>query len=113
MKLCLISAPTTTDILDKEVLIRENAQRMPLNVLSLASIAAQKEVIPSILDLDRIHLKMFTGEKSFTSSQFIKQVVDELVSMDTKFFGFSSICSSYPFTLRIINSFKNNNYEKL
>jgi radical SAM superfamily enzyme YgiQ (UPF0313 family) len=106
LRLCLVSAPTTNDIMDKEVLIRENAQRLPLNVLSLASIVQQNGVIPSVVDLDRIHLKLYKDEDSINKELFIKHVVKKLVSIDTSFFGFSSICSSYPLTLRIITALK-------
>ncbi|MFX0208183.1 MAG: B12-binding domain-containing radical SAM protein [Candidatus Hodarchaeota archaeon] len=104
--MCLISALTTNNILDKEVLTRENAQRLPLNVLSLASILQENGVIPSVVDLDRIRLKLHKDEDIIKTELFIKHVVDKLVSTNTTFFGFSSICSSYPLTLRIITALK-------
>src|SRR5712691_1032958 len=72
----------------------------PLGILSLAAVLEAKGLQPEVVDLNRVYYdwrqksnQKETGFCSFAGAYF--------AGRDFDFFGFSTVCSSYPLTLRI------------
>src|SRR5215472_11262265 len=86
MKVCLVGAPTAHEFDDHAMgeadALRAIAEHAPLGVLSLAAVLEERGLHPEVVDFNR-----------FAASYFRDRQFD--------FVGFSSVCSSYPVTLRI------------
>jgi radical SAM superfamily enzyme YgiQ (UPF0313 family) len=107
MKCCLVSAATVNEFQSLDELSGEDKERIPLGVLSLAG-ALEREATPAnIVDLDRLYLDWLGWDAADREARdFSAYVAVRLASMDVRVFGFSSICSSYPLTLRIAEALK-------
>lgn len=111
LKVCLVGPPTVTDFEDPEVAeseaIRLIAEHAPIGVLSLAAVLEQHGAAPEIVDLNRLYysyLRVPGGTGS--TSDFCTYVATELDRLTFDVLGFSSICSSYPLTIRIAEEMK-------
>jgi radical SAM superfamily enzyme YgiQ (UPF0313 family) len=111
MKVCLISAPTANQFYHRAVGETEAARIMgelaPVGVLSLAAVLEAKGLQPQVVDLNRVYYewlqKSNSGERS-GEGDFCSFAGDYFARPDFEgfdFFGFSTVCSSYPLTLRI------------
>jgi radical SAM superfamily enzyme YgiQ (UPF0313 family) len=99
----LITAPTIFDFVNPDVTIRahkpEGAQ---LGILCLAASAATHGHRSTIIDLDAIALDLLSSSgKQVTADDLFESFVHALAGTDAPLLGFSSICSSYPLTLRL------------
>src|ERR1700739_1222250 len=103
MKICLISASTANQLnsavgeTDAARIIGELA---PVGILSLAAVLEAKGLQPEVVDLNRVYyswLQDSNGDKP----DFCSFAGDYFAGRDFDFFGFSTVCSSYPLTLRI------------
>jgi radical SAM superfamily enzyme YgiQ (UPF0313 family) len=104
---CLVSAPTANEFRDKDALAADENERIPLGVLCLASILEKRGVAADFVDVDTLYSAWLRGEVSTCESKdFAIYAAARLASLDVGFFGFSSICSSYPLTLRIVTALK-------
>jgi radical SAM superfamily enzyme YgiQ (UPF0313 family) len=104
MKICLISAPTANQF-DSRLVGETDAARImgelaPVGILSLAAVLEARGLQPEVVDLNRVYYdwrqksnQNETGFCSFAGAYF--------ADCDFDFFGFSTVCSSYPLTLRI------------
>jgi radical SAM superfamily enzyme YgiQ (UPF0313 family) len=111
MKVCLISAPTTNDFDDPEIAesdaIRTIAEHAPLGVLSLAAVLEQRGLQPEVVDLNRLYYDWLRSEDHGSGKKdFCGYVAAYFEASSFDFFGFSTICSSYPVTLRIAREVK-------
>jgi radical SAM superfamily enzyme YgiQ (UPF0313 family) len=107
MKVCLISAPTANQ-LDSRAVGEIDASRImgelaPVGILSLAAVLEAKGLQPEVVDLNRVYYEWLRDSNrdktdfcSFAGSYFAARDFDGF-----DFFGFSTVCSSYPVTLRI------------
>jgi radical SAM superfamily enzyme YgiQ (UPF0313 family) len=104
MRICLISPPTVTDFEDPAVAetdaIRLIAEHAPLGILSLAAVLDQLGTPPTVIDLNRLYYEFLRAEPANDGS-FSSFVVDRFETMSFDLYGFSTICSSYPLTLRL------------
>jgi radical SAM superfamily enzyme YgiQ (UPF0313 family) len=107
MKVCLISAPTANKFDQRAVGEIEAARIMgelaPVGILSLAAVLEAKGLQPEVVDLNRVYYEWLRDSNrdktdfcSFAGSHFAARDFDGF-----DFFGFSTVCSSYPVTLRI------------
>ncbi|MFE9775550.1 radical SAM protein [Streptomyces sp. NPDC005931] len=111
MNICLISPPTVTEYEDASVaenramqLITENA---PVGVLSLAAVLEQNGNAPEVVDLNRWYYEYLrAGYAEARPQDFCDFAVQRLELMPAHVYGFSTICSSYPLTLRIAERIK-------
>jgi len=104
---CLVSAPTANEFRDKDALAADEKKWIPLGVLCLASILEERGVSADVVDVDMLYSAWLSREVSTCESQdFATYAAAKLASLDVGFFGFSSICSSYPLTLRIVTALK-------
>src|ERR1044071_2778272 len=108
MKVCLISAPTANHFDHRAVGEKEAARIMgelaPVGILSLAAVLEGKGLQPEVVDLNRVYYEwQQQSRRSQDSSKadFCSFAGDYFAARDFDFFGFSTVCSSYPLTLRI------------
>src|SRR5947207_1703247 len=108
MKVCLISAPTASQLENPAVGETDAARIMgelaPVGILSLAAVLEAKGLQPEVVDLNRVYydwLQKSNQSQSNPESDFCSFAGAYLADRDFDFFGFSTVCSSYPLTLRI------------
>jgi radical SAM superfamily enzyme YgiQ (UPF0313 family) len=107
MKLCLVTAATANDFRTSAELISDPNTRIPLGALCLASVLEDIGITPEIIDLDRLFLRWLqTHDHDRPEGAFSASVAARLANIEGSLFGFSSICSSYPLTLRIAAALK-------
>jgi radical SAM superfamily enzyme YgiQ (UPF0313 family) len=104
MKVCLISAPTANQFDGRTVGEAEASRIMgelaPVGILSLAAVLEAKGLQPEIVDLNRVYYEWLRDSSSH-KPDFCSYAGAYFAARDFDFFGFSTVCSSYPVTLRI------------
>lgn len=108
MQVCLVGAPTVTEFEEaveaESEEVREAAAEVQLGVLSLAAVLESIRCPVSVTDLNGLYYKFLAirgmGEDfcGWASKAISLQAADV--------YGFSSICSSYPLTIRIASEVK-------
>src|SRR5438552_3751934 len=113
MKICLISAPTANQFDSRAVGEMEAARIMgelaPVGILSLAAVLEAKGLQPEVVDLNRVYYEWQQKSKrnqDSSKADFCSFAGDYFAGRDSDFFGFSTVCSSYPVTLRIATEVK-------
>jgi radical SAM superfamily enzyme YgiQ (UPF0313 family) len=103
MKVCLISAPTANQFDTRAVGEAEAARIMgelaPVGILSLAAVLEAKGLQPEVVDLNRVYYQWL--QSANPEIDFCRFAGAHLAQRECGFFGFSTVCSSYPLTLRI------------
>jgi radical SAM superfamily enzyme YgiQ (UPF0313 family) len=109
MNLCLISPPTVTDFEDPAVAeseaIRLIAEHAPVGILSLAAVLDDRGAPPSVFDLNRFYYDYLRSD-GLDETPFHAFVAAQLASEPFDIVGLSTICSSYPLTLRLARELK-------
>ena len=104
MKVCLISAPTANQFDHRAVDEMEAARIMgelaPVGILSLAAVLEATGLQPEVVDLNRVYYSWLQGPDR-NKTDFCSFAGAYFAGCDFDFFGFSTVCSSYPLTLRI------------
>lgn len=101
MQLCLITALTHwTDGRQARVMDLQDA---PLGPLTLAAILGAQGAAVSLLDLDQ---EFARRDRAAGPEQFIRDTAARLAASPAGVFGFSTLCSSYPLTLRLTKLLK-------
>ena len=104
MKICLISAPTANQFDGRAVGEMEAARIMgelaPVGILSLAAVLESKGLQPEVVDLNRVYYS-WLQDSNRNQTDFCSFAGAYLADRDFDLFGFSTVCSSYPLTLRI------------
>ena len=96
MKLCLITALTDgSGGRDGRVTDMQDA---PLGPLTLAAILQAQGAAVSLVDLDQ---EFARRDCAAGPAAFVNGIARRLASMPAGIFGFSTLCSSYPLTLRL------------
>ncbi len=137
IRVCLVTALSLSDFVDPELTVRGAGQFMAGNigVLTLAAVLREKGLQPKVLNLDSLFLdfrgnnrtdrfckadRTVRGTDLYStalndtvgnSTSFFQFVIQRLEPFSCEFFGFSSICSSYPLTLRLAQWVKSQNLE--
>jgi radical SAM superfamily enzyme YgiQ (UPF0313 family) len=110
MSVCLVTASTVAEFADPAEIRSKsvrNAVRDPqLGILSLAAVLEARGESVRILDLNRIYLDYFDFHSVVAGSEFAESAARIVTAEDADIYGFSSICSSYPLTLRIAKAVK-------
>jgi len=137
LRLCLVTSLSLADFIDPELTSKGAGQFMAGNigVLTLAAVLREQGQHPEVVNLDRLFLDFLTlnegqrcnrtaalilktphvdgghvkGSEFGSSTSFFGFVMERLHPMDFDVFGFSSICSSYPLTVRLAQQIKNLN----
>ena len=108
MKVCLITAPIATDFRDQDeidsCLVEPATSGPQLGVLSLAEVLERRHDDVRIFDLDQAYLRHLNSQNA--AGSFV-ETAGRLIAEDfADVYGFSSICSSYPATIRIASVVK-------
>src|SRR5262249_20077774 len=72
----------------------------PVGILSLAAVLEAKGLEPEVVDLNRVYYEC-RQHLNRKESDFCRFAGSSLAAPEPDFFGFSTVCSSYPLTLRI------------
>src|SRR5262249_38499529 len=87
--------------------LRMMAEHAPLGVLSLAAVLEAEGLQPEVVDLNRLYYDFHhSRDRSPRPADFSEFVSSYLARVDADFFGFSTVCSSYPLTIRIATETK-------
>ena len=108
--ICLIAAAVSTDFEDPDELanrqVREAARTPKVGVLALASMLERAGALPCVFDLDCAY-ETYREEGRYPDLlAFPNWVAPRIVASGARIFGFSSVCSSYPLTVRIAERVK-------
>src|SRR5215831_3722111 len=107
MKICLISAPTANQLHSAVGSIgaaRIMGDLAPVGILSLAAVLEARGLQPQVVDLNRLYYSWLRNTDHNTD--FCRFAGAYFAERDFDFFGFSTVCSSYPVTLRIAEEVK-------
>ncbi len=106
MRLCLIGAPIATEYLDPKVArhktITEVASDPPIGILMLAAVARELGFVPEVIDLNRLYYEFLDGNGR--AEEFCSYAAERVPAADIV--GLSTMCSSYPFTIRLAKKLK-------
>src|SRR5215470_5362695 len=103
MRICLISAPTANQLHSAVSAIaaaRMMGELAPVGILSLAAVLEARGLQPQVVDLNRVYYSWLRNA-DHNKTDFCRFAGAYLAARDFDFFGFSTVCSSYPLTLRI------------
>src|SRR5437016_4885386 len=110
MAVALITAPTVTEFSDPAELRSESVQKAArdpqLGVLSLAAVLEARGEGVRIVDLNRLYVDYFDSRSTIDGPEFAESAAHIVAAAGADIYGFSSICSSYPLTLRIARAVK-------
>ncbi|HKV92093.1 MAG TPA: radical SAM protein [Candidatus Angelobacter sp.] len=108
MKVCLISAPTANQLhnaVGEMEVARMMGELAPVGILSLAAVLEARGLQPEVVDLNRVYYN-WLREPDQAKTDFCRFAGNYFADCDFDFFGFSTVCSSYPLTLRIAEAVK-------
>jgi len=110
MKVCLVSPPTVTEFEDLAVVESEAvqiiAEHAPLGILSLAAVLEQQGADVRIVDLNRWYYEYLRTPGGRPAETFCDFAAARLAPDAAEIMGFSTICSSYPLTLRLADQIR-------
>jgi radical SAM superfamily enzyme YgiQ (UPF0313 family) len=103
LTVCLVTALTVADFIDPELIAQAHVKTgAQLGVLTLAARLREHGFVPLIANLDDLFFDFVRRRKmSSLGELFFSFVAGHLRERSADVFGLSSICSSYPLTLRL------------
>ena len=106
VRVCLVAAPTVSELEDGRIAqsadVRRIALDVPLGILSLAAVLEQKGFLPAVVDLNRLFFDYSWPEQGcYRHLDFCSFAVARLAEIEFDVIGFSTMCSSFPLTLRL------------
>ena len=109
MKICLVSSPTAAEfdarLADSEA-VRQISEQAPIGILTLAAILGQHGITVEVVDLNRTYYRYLRSAAYRRRPDFCSYVTREFASRSFDLWGFSTICSTYPLTIRIARELK-------
>jgi radical SAM superfamily enzyme YgiQ (UPF0313 family) len=113
MKVCLISAPTANEFTARAVGEKEAARIIgelaPVGILSLAAVLEAHGLQPEVVELNRLYyqwLQSSADDHGRTANDFCRFCSAWFAERHFDFYGLSTVCSSYPLTLRLAAELK-------
>ena len=109
MNVCFVSALTMTDFGDPELTLdpyQEDTRMPPLGVLSLAAVLCEMGITPQVVNLNELFIDFLKCNRDEKPVDLLTFIVKHIESLPFDILSFSTICSSYPLTLRIAKKFK-------
>src|SRR5665647_2227422 len=106
---CFVSALTMTDFGDLELIRCSNQEDMmdpPLGILSLAAVLYEKGIISQVVNLNKLFFDFLKSNEDEKLSYLLTFIVKQIESLSFDILALSTICSSYPLTLRIAQEVK-------
>lgn len=103
MRICLIGPPIIPGYgeLARAKEVRSTLEQPPLGVLSLAAVLEQQGTTPRVVALDHTYQEYLHRPHATDDLDFCSFAVRQLASIPADVFGFSTVCSSYPLTVRM------------
>ena len=109
MTICLMTAPTATEYGNLEDIraqpVQQIASEPALGILTLAAVLRQRGESPGYVDLNRAYFD-YAESDAFPGADFAEIVAHRIAACGTDIYGFGSLCSSYPTTIRIAKALK-------
>jgi radical SAM superfamily enzyme YgiQ (UPF0313 family) len=109
MNICLITAPTITEFKIPDEIncgsVLRSAREPQLGILSLAAVVEKQGHDVHIFDLNRSYLD-YAASVASADDGFVAFASRLIVANDSDVYGFGTICSSYPLTIRIAEAVK-------
>jgi len=110
MNVCLVTAPTAAEFTGPGEIDSQSvhwaAAQPQLGILSLAAVLEADGITPRIVDLNRLYFRWAESEGLSASADFARFAAEAIVALNCELYGFGSICSSYPLTIRIAEAVK-------
>ena len=110
MHFALITAPTVTEFRTPEEIrstaVQQAALQPQLGILSVASILQQWGDLPHLFDVNAEYLRFASDAGEAHVDGFADHLATLAVRSNADVYGFSSICSSFPLSLRIAHAVK-------
>jgi hypothetical protein len=110
MTICLVTAPTITEFSTPQELssssVKSASTESQLGILSLAAVLHNRGDDLRILNLNRIYYEHARIAFESGTDDFAQVAAFQIGAHEAEIYGFSSICSSYPLTLRIARAVK-------
>jgi radical SAM superfamily enzyme YgiQ (UPF0313 family) len=110
MPVCLVTAPTVAEFTDSAEIesesVRQAATQPQLGILNLAAVLEARGDTVRILDLNHTFFSHTKSASVPDGLEFAEFAASILTANEAEIYGFSSICSSYPLTLRIAQALK-------
>jgi radical SAM superfamily enzyme YgiQ (UPF0313 family) len=107
---CLVSAPTAAEFGDDTEIYSPVVRRITLEpqlgILSLAAVLELRGDAPQIVDLNRAYFDLADSVGPSRLREFAEVAASIIAAKEAAIFGFASICSSYPLTIRIAGTLK-------
>jgi len=105
LKICLINAPSSAEFYDsvefKDAGIRRATCSPQLGILSVAALTERLGCVTSVYDSNRAFFNFADSVGEAHLTEFAGVVARQIGAIDAEIYGFGSICSAYPLTLRI------------
>jgi radical SAM superfamily enzyme YgiQ (UPF0313 family) len=107
MQICLISAATVTEFGDfaNSPRIRESAVHPPLGILTLAAILRMEWPTPAVINLNQLFYEYLLDSDARSADDFCAYAAAR-IPPGFDVIGLSTICSSYPLTIRLAERIK-------
>lgn len=111
MRLCFVAPASLTEAAEPSPDYRDElgllAEIAPLGILSLAAILEQRGLAPRVVDLNRFYYDhLLARQRGAYDADLCFYAAEHLAALDHDLYGFGSICSSYPLTIRIARELK-------
>lgn len=110
MRICLMNAANGAEFSDPSEFrissIREETCQPQLGILSLAAVLEMGGLAPQIIDLNRSFFALADAGRSGDLDNFISIAARQIVAAEADVYGFSTICSAYPLTVRLAREVK-------
>jgi radical SAM superfamily enzyme YgiQ (UPF0313 family) len=110
MNVCLVNAPTAAEfggtIEIESDMVRQITLEPQLGILSLAAVLHAGGDSPEIVDLNRTYFQLADSAGISRLDDFAEIAASVIAEKDAEVCGFTSICSSYPLTIRIAKTVK-------
>ncbi len=110
MDICLVTAPTVAEFADPAEITSESvvraASRPQLGILSLAAVLEARAESLRIFDLNRAYFDYSASRCRPQDEDFAEIAARHTAAKYADIYGFSTVCSSYPLTLRIAKTVK-------
>jgi radical SAM superfamily enzyme YgiQ (UPF0313 family) len=110
---CLVTALTIEDFLDPDMTVNSQPRPPQVGVLTLASILRDNGFGLQLINLDELYLSYLrrrspeaAPEPAETPAFFLPFILQQIGTLCCDAVGLSSICSSYPLTLRLAQAIK-------
>jgi radical SAM superfamily enzyme YgiQ (UPF0313 family) len=102
-KVCLVSALTMSDFGDPELTLASDQLHWypPIGILSIAAVLNDRGITPLVVNLNKLFFDSLKYDGERRQFDFLTFIVQYLESLSFEILGLSTICSSYPLTLRI------------